>query len=81
MKKCPYCAEKIQREAIKCKHCGEWLIKKDSLQASDNTPLQSDNINDNLLMCETCRIVKPKGDFINDLTICKDCCEKNKQNQ
>ena len=57
MKKCPMCAEEIQDDAIKCKHCNEMLVKKDVPKRIANAcPECSKEYDDTWKVCLSCGV-------------------------
>ena len=74
-KSCPFCAEDILFEAIKCKHCGEMLTPGIEHQQKQTKSRQMPNVARGEVLCPNCHGIvvpkrKSKGNFLVFLILC-----------
>ncbi len=54
MKDCPYCGERIQDAAKKCRFCREWIVAKEPLSNKASKQIREGASNSQLSLCERC---------------------------
>ena len=53
MKKCPYCAETIKKEAIKCRFCYEMLPENETKKENSQTDLSDGQVIGGIIIIAT----------------------------
>ena len=76
MIKCPFCAEDIHTDAIKCKHCGEWIKKAPDSAIEKHKSSQIKSKQTNHMRCDNCGVEYSSEYFTKNETICNECTEK-----